>query len=87
MDAFGREWALIDQALMFNPVLLGSDTPLPQPGFIICEITFRGRDDSKREIAEITTKRPLLMSATDGTTSFIVFYDQLTQEPVEELGY
>jgi hypothetical protein len=87
MDAFGREWALIDQALMLNPVLLGSDTPLPQPGFISCEIVCRGRDNSKREIADITIERPLLMSATDGTTSFTVLDNQLTQEPLEELGY
>jgi hypothetical protein len=76
-DRLSREWFVIEKL----PVLITADirygSELPQAVSIPCEIVARGRDDAGREIVEVTTMAPWSIEATDGTSSFQVYADQL----------
>jgi hypothetical protein len=78
-DASGREWSVIEKVPVLTDAPLRSDSEFPQPAFIACEIVSRGRDDAGRETAIVSTGAPWAIEATDGTTSFEVFAQQLTR--------
>lgn len=83
VDRFGVEWIVVDKA----PVLMGagarSDSQLPQPVFIEGEIITLDKDDTGREIAEITTTRPSGIESIDGTSRFQLYADQLRAAPTD----
>jgi hypothetical protein len=78
-DAFGRDWSIIEKAPVVTSANVWFNRVFPQPAFVACAIVSRGLDDIGREIAEITTRTPWAIEATDGTNNFRVFLHQLTQ--------
>ena len=78
-DRLGQEWSVIEKLPVLTDADIPSDSQFPQPGFIACEIVARGQDDAGREIAEITTRNPWAMEATDRTTNFQVHAAQLNK--------
>jgi hypothetical protein len=56
-----------------------SDRKFPKPGYIACQIVSKSQDGAGREIAEVITEKPWGIETSDGTTTFQVFVDQLTQ--------
>jgi hypothetical protein len=80
-DRFGREWVVVEKAPVLTGAELRSDSRYPQPVLIACEVLARRQDDAGREITDITTEIPWAIEATDGTTSFQLFAEQLQSDP------
>jgi len=76
-DRFGRTWAVVEKLPVLGVADLRSDSQFPQPALIACEIVARRQDDAGRDIADVTTKAPWGIEATDGTTSFQLYPEQL----------
>jgi hypothetical protein len=76
-DASGREWSFIEKLPVVTDADLRSNSEFPQPALIACEIVAGGQDDAGRKIAEITTITPFAIEATDGTTCFQLYAEQL----------
>lgn len=79
-DRFGREWVVVEKAPVLGNAELRSDSRLPQPALIACEVVARHQDDAGREVADITTRTPLAIEAMDGTTSFEIYAEQLQSD-------
>ncbi|WP_143279006.1 hypothetical protein [Bradyrhizobium sp. C9] len=79
-DRFDREWTIIEKAPVLTVAHLAPDSEFPQPGLVACEIIARHQDDAGREIADVTTSIPWGTKATDGTTSFQLYTEQLRSE-------
>jgi hypothetical protein len=75
--ALGREWSLIEKLPVVTNADLRSNSQFPQPALIACEVVAGGQDDAGRKIAEITTITPFAIEATDGTTCFQLYAEQL----------
>ena len=80
-DRFGREWVVVEKVPVLTDADLRSNSRFPQPVPIACEVVARRQDDAGREIADITTKTPWAIEATDGTTSFQLYAEQLQSDP------
>lgn len=80
-DRFGREWTIVEKLPVLSDADLRSDSQFPQPALIACEVVARRRDDAGREITDITIKTPWTIEATDGTTSFQLYAEQLRSDP------
>ena len=76
-DMLGREWSVIEKLPVLTNADLRSNSQFPLPVLIACEVVAGGQDDAGREIAEITTMTPFSIEATDGTTCFQLFAEQL----------
>ena len=76
-DRFGRVWAVVEKLPVLTVADLRSDSQFPQPALIACEIVARRQDDVGREMADVTTEAPWGIEATDGTTSFQLYTEQL----------
>jgi hypothetical protein len=74
-DRLGQQWLVIEKVPVLTDGDLRSDSQLPQPAFIPCEIVARGQDNAGREIADVTTIAAI--EATDGTTCFQLYVEQL----------
>ena len=75
-DALGRTWNIVDKVPMFTLASVWSDSQLPQPAVIACAIVAKRQDKAGREIVEVSTAK-VGMEASDGTTSFELFAEQL----------
>ena len=80
-DRFGREWVVVEKLPILTDGDLRSNSRLPQPALIACEVLEGGQDDAGREITHVTIKTPLAIEATDGTTSFQLYAEQLQYGP------
>ena len=76
-DRFGREWTIIEKLPVLSNADMRSDSQFPQPVLIPCEVLARRQNGAGREIADITTATPWAIEATDGTTSFQLYAEQL----------
>ena len=66
VDRFGTEWVVIEKLPVLADADLRSDSQLPWPVLIACEIVARGQDNAGREIIDISTRTPRAIEATDG---------------------
>jgi len=80
-DRFGREWAIIEKLPILSVADLRSNSRFPQPALIACKVIAKHQDDAGREIVEVTTMTPWAITATDGTSSFQLYAEQLQVEP------
>jgi hypothetical protein len=79
-DKFGKEWRGVDKAPVLTTLTVRSDSQFPLPVLIACEVIATRRDSAGREIADITTKTPWGIAATDGTTVFQLYAEQLQSD-------
>lgn len=80
-DRFGKVWTVVEKVPVLTDANLRSTSPFPQPVLIACEVVATRRDNAGREITEISTLTPSSIEATDGTTSFQLYAEQLRFEP------
>jgi hypothetical protein len=80
-DRFGREWAIIEKLPILTVADLRSNSRFPQPALVACEVIAKHQDDAGRAIVDITTMTPWAITATDGTSSFQLYAEQLQVEP------
>lgn len=80
-DRFGKVWTVVEKAPVLTDADLRSTSPFPQPVLIACDFVATRRDNAGREIIEISTLTPWGVEATDGTTSFQLYAEQLQIEP------
>jgi hypothetical protein len=76
-DTLGREWSVIEKLPVVTDADLRSNSQFPQPALVACEVVAGGQDDAGRKIAEITTMASFAIDATDGTTCFQLYAEQL----------
>jgi hypothetical protein len=76
-DTLGGEWSLIEKLPVVTDADLRSTSQFPQPALVACEVLAGGQDNAGRKIAEITTITPFATEATDGTTRFLLYAEQL----------
>lgn len=79
-DRLGAEWVIVEKA----PVLcdgVRSSSRFPRPILIACEVIARRKDRTGREIVDITIDAPWGISASNGTSTFELFAEQLQSDP------
>lgn len=77
-DAAGRRWSFIGKYYDFTQEELGETSAYPQPGYIACGVTARGRDEQMRDIAHIDTDAPERGRASEeGASEFDVLAELL----------
>jgi hypothetical protein len=80
-DMTGRQWVFIGKFYDFTTAELWSDSIYPLPGYIVCEIVSRHRDESGREIVEIDSEKPYRgRESEDGVAPFCVLAEQLVPD-------
>lgn len=80
VDRFGREWVVVEKLPVLTDANLRSNSRFPQPALIACEVVARRQDDAGREITDITIETPWAIEATDGTTRFELYAEQLQSD-------
>ena len=80
-DRSGADWVIVEKAPVLRGGDLRSDSRFPRPILIACEVIARRRDGAGREIVDVTTEAPWGISASDGTTSFQLYAEQLQSGP------
>lgn len=85
-DRFGKVWAVVEKLPVLTDADLRSNSPFPQPALIACEVVATRRDNAGREFTDITTLTPWAVRATDGTTTFQMYTEQLQVEPSANLN-
>jgi hypothetical protein len=78
-DRYAHEWVFVEKLPVVTGADLWSGSEFPKPAFIACEIVSHGRDEVGRETYAVNTEKPWCIAASDGTTSFHVFADQLIE--------
>ena len=76
-DCFGKTWVVIEKVPVLTTLDLRSGNRFPQPVLIECGVVGRRQTNAGREIVEITTETPWGVTATDGTTRFEMYAEQL----------
>ena len=79
-DRFGKEWRGVEKTPVLATLDVRPDSQFPLPVLIACEVIATRRDSAGREIADITTKTPWGIAATDGTTGFQLYAEQLQSD-------
>jgi hypothetical protein len=80
-DRFGAEWVIVEKVPVLCDGDLRSNSRFPRPILIACEVIARREDGAGREIVDITTEAPWGISASEGTTRFQLYAEQLQSDP------
>jgi hypothetical protein len=77
-DVEGRRHTIVDKVPIFTADDLGPDSTYPRAGSMPCEVLRRWRDESGRDLALISTERPLDDKSAEGLSEFVVAASQLS---------
>jgi hypothetical protein len=68
---------VIDKVWMFSRKTLNAESQYPQDGAIRCAVLAEWRDDSGRDLVNISTANPDQIESTEERTDFVVLRNQV----------